>query len=166
MIKFRFFGFGRKGENTPQPDPSEVADAMGAINPNGKRVLLVDDDPVFLKATTMKLQSAGFQVTTAREGSEALAALGENPADAVLMDINFPPDVCNGGMGSWDGFQTMSWLRGLPSAQGARFIMVSNSDTPEYRTRARKLGAVAYFQKPVDPNALISAIDPNPAAAN
>ncbi len=37
------------------------------------RVLIVDDDPVFLEATAMKLQTAGLQVRTAREGAEAIA---------------------------------------------------------------------------------------------
>jgi CheY-like chemotaxis protein len=79
---------------------------------------------------------------------EAIAAWRAT-GDAVLMDINFEPDVCNGGMGSWDGFQLMTWLRGSPAAKGARFIMVSNSDSASDRQRAHKLGAVAYFQKPL-----------------
>jgi len=129
------------------------------VNPNGKRVLVVDDDPVFLRATEMRLHSAGFQVVTAKESSEAIAALGEQPADAILLDINFPVDACNGGMGSWDGFQIMYWLRGLPMAKGARFIMVSNSDSAVNRKRAKELGAEAYFQKPVDYEQLFAIVN-------
>jgi len=122
-------------------------------------VLVVDDDPVFLRVTASKLQSAGFQVMTAKESSEAIAALGEQSADAVLMDITFQPDVCNGGMGSWDGFQLMTWLRGNPAARGARFIMVSNSNSASDRQRAQQLGAVAYFQKPLDYDGLFAAVN-------
>ncbi len=165
MIKFRLFGFGESQE-TATPPSAEVENQQAPSSgggtpgqPGGKRVLIVDDDPVFLRATAMKLQSAGFQVMTAKEGSEAIAALGDNPADAVLMDINFPADVCNGGMGSWDGFQIMTWLRGLPRAKGARFIMVSNSDSEADRQRARKLGAVAYFQKPLNHERLFEVVN-------
>jgi len=165
MIKFRLFGFGKSGETTSSVSEETLTQPTQAVPENtqtsfiGKRVLIVDDDPVFLRATTAKLQSVGLQVQAAREASEAIAALGDQPADAVLMDINFQADVCNGGMGSWDGFQIMTWLRGLPSAKGARFIMVTNSDSAEDRQRAQKLGAAAYFQKPLDHNKLLAAIN-------
>jgi CheY-like chemotaxis protein len=166
MIKFKVFGFGSSEKTTPPSLPPEAAvptppsDTEGAqANVQGKRVLIVDDDPVFLKATAMCLQSAGFQVKTATESSEAIAALGEQPADAVVIDINFQPDVGHGGMGSWDGFQLMSWLRGNPGASGARFIIVSNSDLAADRQRAQQIGAVAYFQKPLDHARLVAAVN-------
>ncbi len=165
MIKFRLFGLGNE-RNAATPEKTEQP-AQGAVAPteatqacrNGKRVLIVDDDAVFVKATSMKLNSAGFDVATARDGSEAISNLAENPAQAILMDITFAADVCNGGMGSWDGFQIMSWLRGLPASKGARFIVVSNSDTDAYRKRAQSLGAVAYFQKPLDFERLIAIVN-------
>jgi CheY-like chemotaxis protein len=165
MIKFKWFGYGSSEKTTPTLSPeaaaseAQLATAETQTNPDGKRVLIVDDDPVFLTATAMKLRAAGFQVRTATESAEAIAALGDQPADAVLMDINFQPDVCNGGMGSWDGFQLTTWLRGNPSAKGARFIMVSISDSPLDRQRAQQVGAVAYFSKPVDHDRLIAAVN-------
>ena len=165
MIKFRMFGFGnhQPAAAAPSPEtedtkaPSSTGDTQA--NPNGKRVLIVDDDLVFLKATAMKLQAAGFQVTRARESSEAITALGDHPTDAVLMDIDFPADVFNGGMAWWDGFQMMSWLRGLATPIKPRFIMVSSSDSEENRKRAQQGGAVAFFQKPVDFEQLIAAVN-------
>jgi len=166
MIKFKVFGFGSSEKTTPAPASPQAApraapaDTQGAeANVQGKRVLIVDDDPVFLEATTMKLQAAGCRVRTAKEAAEAIAALNEEPADAVLMDITFQPDVCYGGMGSWDGFQIMTWLRGNPAARGARFIVVSNSDSASDRQRAQQLGAVAYFQKPLDHDQLLAAVN-------
>jgi CheY-like chemotaxis protein len=164
MIKFKMFGFGSSKEIPPAASPAEsqISPSVSANNqmsPQGKRVLVVDDDPVFLKATAMKLEASGFRVSTAKESSEAIAALGEQPADAILLDITFQPDVCNGGMGSWDGFQLMTWLRGSPSAKGARFIMVSDSDSPSDRERAQKMGVAGYFHKPVDFARLISIVN-------
>jgi CheY-like chemotaxis protein len=165
MIKFKLFGFSNNNETTAACPPEAAAqratpspDGLGP-SAKGKRVLIVDDDLIFLKITSYKLQSAGFHVRTAREGSAAIAALGDEPADTVLMDINFPPDVCNGGMGSWDGFQIMSWLRGNPAVKGTRFIMVSVSDSAADRQRAKQLGAVAYFQKPLDFDRLLVTVN-------
>lgn len=165
MMKFKLFGFGTGKEKTPPP-PAEPTAPQAPVsaqevqtNAGGKRVLIVDDDHVFLKATAAKLQSAGCRVRTATEGPAAIAALNEQPTDAILLDITFEPDVCNGGMVSWDGFQLMTWLRGNPAAKGARFIMVSGSDSPSDRLRAQKLGAVAYFQKPLDHDQLLEVLN-------
>jgi two-component system chemotaxis response regulator CheY len=136
----------------PEPEPPPA-------DPNAQRILIVDDDAVFVKATWMKLRSAGFNVMVARDSSEAIAALSEYPTDVVLMDVNFPPDVSHGGMGSWDGFQLMYWLRGLATAKAPRFIFVSNSDSPAFRAQAQRLGAVAYFRKPVSNEDLLTALN-------
>ncbi len=165
MIKFRIFGFGNTSGTTeagsPKAENTEPEEANGEApsNPNGQRVLIVDDDRLFLKVTRTKLQSAGFQVRTAVDPSAAIAALGDEPADVILMDICFPPDVCSGGVASWDGFQLMTWLRGMPTAKGARFIFVSCRDSETSRQRARQLGAVAYFPKPLNFDALRATLD-------
>lgn len=164
MPKFKLFGFHRAGETTAALEPRSSGQET-PTNLGAKLVLIVDDDPVFSKATAMALQSAGCQIRLAQEASEAITALVEEPADAVLMDINFPPDVCNGGMVSWDGFQLMEWLRGLPGTVNARFIMVSGSDSASNRHRAKQLGAVAYLQKPLDRNRLLAAVNESPRPA-
>jgi two-component system, sensor histidine kinase LadS len=150
-FKFKWFPFDRRNatDSSQRSATASAKTAAASTDPNAKRVLIVDDDAVFVKATSMKLRAAGFQVKSAQDSAEAIEVLRDNPADAVLLDVNFPPDVCNGGMGAWDGFQIMNWLRGLPTAKGAQFIMVSNSDSREYRNRAAKLGALAYLPKPL-----------------
>lgn len=160
MIGFTWLKGGDKPAKTAAPllaAESVNPEARPAV-PNAKRVLIVDDDAVFVRATSTKLRAAGFQVRSAQDASEAITSLRDDGADAILLDVDFPPDVCSGGMASWDGFQIMDWLRGLPTTGDTRFIMVSSSDTPEYRRRAEKLGAVAYLQKPVHNELLRSAI--------
>ena len=165
MEKLKLFGFSGSNDTpsshspTAEEAPIPIFKADGETISNGKIVLIVDDDPVFSKATAIRLHFNGFEVRTAKENSEAIAALGREPIDAVIMDVQFPADACNGGMGSWDGFQIMHWMQGLPTGKETRFIMVSSSDSLSYRLQAQQLGAVAYFQKPLDYDQLFEVLN-------
>src|SRR2546423_14698506 len=72
----------------------------------GKKVLVVDDDPLFQRIIARKLKANGYEVLSALDGSEALQALREDKPDAVLLDINLPPDISGMTIG-WDGFGLM-----------------------------------------------------------
>jgi two-component system OmpR family response regulator len=54
---------------------------------------VVDDNEVILKTISLKLQDADFQIITALDGSEAVAAARKETPDLILLDINFPPAV-------------------------------------------------------------------------
>ena len=58
-----------------------------------KKILVVDDNEIILKTISLKLQGAGYQVITALDGSEAVAAARKETPDLILLDISFPPDV-------------------------------------------------------------------------
>jgi two-component system KDP operon response regulator KdpE len=62
------------------------------------RVLVVDDEPQFLRALATNLRGAGYDVETAETASAALAAAGLHPPDAVVLDLLLPDgsgrDVC------------------------------------------------------------------------
>ncbi|HVC86481.1 MAG TPA: response regulator transcription factor [Gaiellaceae bacterium] len=63
-----------------------------------QRVLVIDDEPQFLRALATNLRGAGYEVETAATAAEALAAAGLNPPDAVILDLLLPDgsgrDVC------------------------------------------------------------------------
>ena len=59
-------------------------------------VLVVDDDPLFQKVISHKLKTNGYSVINALDGAAAIAAMREQQPDAVLLDVNFPPDIPNG----------------------------------------------------------------------
>ena len=72
-----------------------------------KKILVIDDNEIILKTTSMKLQSAGYVVSTALDGTEGVSLVRKEKPDLVLLDITFPGDF--GGV-SWDGFRIMEWL--------------------------------------------------------
>jgi len=107
--------------------------ATSSIQSSAKKILVVDDDPVILKAMSAKLGGYGYKVITANDGSEAIATMRDEKPDLIVLDVNFPPDVANGGRVTWDGFQIMSWLRGLKEADGTPFVIVTSGDPKEYK---------------------------------
>jgi DNA-binding response OmpR family regulator len=124
-----------------------------------RKILIVDDDAVILKALTLKLESQGYAVVTAVDGADALRALREEKPDLVLLDINFPPDIAHGGGIPWDGFLLMRWLRGIEKVGKVPILFMSSNDTGAYRERALACGAMGLFQKPIDLAALLATIE-------
>ena len=123
--------------------------------PSRKKILVIDDNEIILKTTSMKLQSAGYQVFTALDGSEGVAAVRREKPDLVLLDIAFPPDVS--GM-SWDGFRIMDWLHRVDETKKIPIIVISGVVEEKNKQRATAAGAVAFFAKPVNFDEMIKVI--------
>ena len=126
---------------------------------NRKRILVVDDNAVIVKTLSAKLQSAGYDVLKAIDGSEAVSAARKEKPDLILLDISFPPDVAHGGGVPWDGFLIIDWLHRLDEARTVPIIVISGGDPAKYQERSFKAGAVAYFRKPVDNEKLLATIN-------
>lgn len=124
-----------------------------------KKVLVVDDDPVTVRALSLKLESKGYSVVTASDGSQALNATRKERPDVMLLDVHFPPDVAHGGGVPWNGFLITQWLRRLGDARNTPVIFISANDRVEYRQRASDADAVAFLPKPIDNDVLLASIE-------
>jgi len=120
-----------------------------------KKVLVVDDNEVILKTISLKLQGAGFNVITALDGSEAVAAARKEDPDLILLDINFPPDV--DGV-PWDGFRIMNWFNRLDPSKKVPIIIITGLEDMKSKERATSSGAVAYFHKPINHDDLLKVV--------
>lgn len=120
-----------------------------------KKILVIDDNEIILKTTSMKLQSSGYQVFTALEGSEGVALVRKEKPDLVLLDITFPADV--GGV-SWDGFRIMDWLHRVDETKKIPIIIISGVVEEKNRKRATDSGAIAFFPKPVNFDEMLKVI--------
>ena len=123
-----------------------------------KVILVVDDNLVFQKATSMKLRAFGYDVTTAEDGSAALSAIRKQKPDLILLDLNFPPDVANGGGLAWDGFLILQWLRRTRETVDLPVIAVTGGDLDLYRQHCQEAGIVDLLPKPLDHALLQSKI--------
>ena len=103
---------------------------------SGERVLVVDDEPQFLRALRTNLRGAGYVVTTATNAEEALAAAGLNPPQAVILDLLLP-----------DGRGTDVCLR-LREWSAVPIILVSAVGEEAEKIAALDAGADDYVTKP------------------
>jgi chemosensory pili system protein ChpA (sensor histidine kinase/response regulator) len=145
--------FGKK--SAAISDGASEETAAPANPPNGKKILIIDDDPVFVKATSTMLLYQGYEVVAAKDGSEAIQAMREEKPNLVLMDINLDSGVSTV---SWDGFTLMSWLRRFEDLRAVPIVMVSSGDPLKFVRRALTEGAKAFFHKSTNPNNLVSTL--------
>ena len=148
----------RKQVVVPPPAPAESPAPPQPRSQLGT-VLIVDDDPIILKTTSIKVKSHGYSVLTAMEASQVISIMREDKPDLVLLDINFPPDVAHGATVAWNGFGILTWLRRLEDRPNLPIIIITGSDTEQNRARALAEGAVAFFPKPIDHASLLLLID-------
>ncbi len=108
-----------------------------------KRVLVVDDSKTVRYYHRDILLQAGHSVVEAENGMEALEKLAGDSFDMFLVDINMP---------IMDGYTFVDKLR--EQNTDAPVIMISTEAEQRDREQAYKLGATAYFIKPVKPDEL------------
>ena len=110
-------------------------------------VYVIDDDKSARSALERLLRSADLDTETFSSADEFLKSPKEEKNSCILMDIRIPGPT---------GFDLQQKL----AASDIRIpvIVISASDDPKIRERARELGAVSFFQKPVDDQALLDAI--------
>jgi CheY-like chemotaxis protein len=124
---------------------------------SNKKILVADDSLTVLKVLEIKLQAAGYEITTATDGSEALEKAKAVHPDLVIMDVNFPPDISQGGI-AWNGFKILEWMHHTGAAGLAPAIIITSDDVEKHRNQALAAGAVAVFQKPVDVPSLLEVV--------
>jgi twitching motility two-component system response regulator PilH len=123
----------------------------------GRKILVVDDNMIVLKAFEIKLKACGFETFLATEGAAAVSAARANRPDLIVLDINFPPDVGSSGM-QWDGFNIMQWLRRFQEAANIPVIIMTSGDPAVFQHKAMNHGAVAFFQKPINYDDFLLAV--------
>jgi len=126
--------------------------------PSAKKILVVDDDEVILRTLSITLSSNGYYVYLASDGPEAVRVVTRERPDLILLDLIFPVDAANVGGALQDGFFIMQWLRRMGEAEDIPIIIISGDNSTREKQHALDAGAVAFFTKPIDHVALLTAI--------
>lgn len=116
---------------------------------SGEPILIVDDNPVNLKLARVLLTSEGYEVRTATDAEEALAALRTYRPRLILMDIQLP------GM---DGLELTRRLKADPAMKGILILGLTAYAMKGDEERAIAAGCDGYILKPIDTRTLSSTI--------
>lgn len=113
------------------------------------RIMVVDDSPTDVEHLRQILQRAGFDVSLATSGTDALDRIKHDKPDCVVMDVVMP------GM---NGFQATRTLSRDPLTARIPVIVVSSKSQETDRLWALRQGAREYVVKPVNETELIGKI--------
>lgn len=109
-------------------------------------VLVVDDEPDITALVAYHLAKAGYQVTTATSGSEALRVAEEHAPDLVVLDLMLP---------GLSGYEVLEAMRRRPQTQDVGVILLTARREEADRIRGLSLGADDYLVKPFAPQELV-----------
>lgn len=134
--------------NTTQGISSLLGSADHFVPPAcWRKVLLVDDDPAFLRIAQVILAHAGYQVTTAGDGEEAMFTIAQSPPDFVVTDWKMP---------GVDGIQLCQWVRETPWERYIYMMVVSGRTETRHIVQAVAAGADDFMSKPIQAGELLA----------
>lgn len=111
-----------------------------------KRVLIVDDEPRYLRLLEANLRTEGYTVVTAADGMQAIDAFSAQPVDLILLDIMMP---------RLDGFATCQRIREFSNVP---IIILTAKGEEGDRVKGLDLGADDYLVKPFSATELLARV--------
>jgi DNA-binding response OmpR family regulator len=102
-------------------------------------ILVADDEPNIVLSLEFILKQAGYRVRVAGDGEAALAAIGAEPTDLLVLDAMMPKR---------DGFDVCGTIRANPAWASLRILMLTAKGSDAERDKGLALGADDYLTKP------------------
>ena len=115
-----------------------------------KSILIVDDDPVFIRMLQNQLEVAGYDVLSAQDGAKGIQIARSKRPDLIIMDIVMP-DI--------DGHKACEIIKRSSLTRNIPIIYLTVKDTPEDEALALELGAKFFIRKPYKFEAILSMIE-------
>jgi phosphate regulon transcriptional regulator PhoB len=114
-----------------------------------KAILVVDDEPDIASLVAYNLRKAGFAVSIAADGEEALAAVREGPFNLILLDLMLP---------GIHGMELCRILKNNPKTAQVPIIMLTASGEETDKIHGLETGADDYITKPFSPRELVARV--------
>jgi DNA-binding response OmpR family regulator len=113
------------------------------------KILIADDEPNILISLEFLMKREGYEVTVARDGVEALAAIVATRPDLVLLDVMMPGKT---------GFEVCQEVRTQDGLKDVRILMLTAKGRDTDVAKGLALGADAYVTKPFSTRELVQKV--------
>ena len=113
----------------------------------GEHVLAVDDEPRYLEIIRFNLETAGYRVSCAPSGEEALDMVASDEPDLIVLDVMLP---------GLDGIEVLGRVRERSSCP---IIMLTAKGAEDDKVRGLRLGADDYVTKPFSAQELLARVE-------
>lgn len=112
-------------------------------------ILAVDDSPSMREMVRLALTNAGFKVTPAVDGHQALELARQSTFDLVLSDVNMP---------HMDGIELIRELRAQPGYRHTPILMLTTEASMDRKREGKEAGATGWIVKPFEPAQLVATM--------
>ena len=119
---------------------------MTPTTPSGERILVVDDEPDIVALVAYHLAKAGYRVSTASSGTDALESVRRERPALIVLDLMLP------GM---SGYEVLDQLRANDATRDVAVLMLTARREEADRIQGLSLGADDYLTKPFSPQELV-----------
>jgi len=120
------------------------------MDQKGKKILIADDEPDIVEIIRYNLEREGYEVTTAKDGEEALTKAKIQRPDLILLDIMMPRK---------NGVEVCEILRSQPAFKDTLIVFLTAMNDENIQIRGLEMGADDYISKPISPKVLMSRIN-------
>ncbi|MBF0273783.1 MAG: response regulator [Nitrospinae bacterium] len=141
------FGQKRFTRRKPTSKLSKRNDELEKIK--GAKILLVEDNLINQEVATGILSNAGFEITIANNGREAVETVGKDNFDVVLMDIQMP---------EMDGYEATTIIRQNKQFKDLPVIAMTAHAMASEKEKCLSIGMNDHATKPIDPEKLFSTL--------
>lgn len=114
------------------------------------KILIADDSNSMRQMVAFTLKGAGYEVTEAVDGQDALAKVQSGQYDCVITDLNMP---------NMDGITLTKNIRGLPNYKFSPILLLTTESGSEKKQLGKEAGATGWIVKPFSPDALLKTVN-------
>ncbi|MDY7041027.1 MAG: response regulator [Chloroflexota bacterium] len=117
------------------------------------KILVVDDDPDFVKSTSMVLEAEGYEVIGAANSDEGLSKLGQEKPDLVILDVIMSTVL--------DGLSMSQQMNEVPEYKNVPILMVTSIANTDYAAlfpTDEYINIHGFMTKPISPEQLLSNV--------
>jgi two-component system alkaline phosphatase synthesis response regulator PhoP len=116
---------------------------------NGKRILVVDDEPNLIRSLSFILTKEGFEVLSAGNGEDAVRMIPVYRPALVFLDLMIPGK---------NGYQVCEEIKSMPGLNNIYIIILSAKGGDVDKDKALTAGADEFMSKPFSPLAVVSTV--------